>query len=67
MKPACSGYCSAQQGEAFADVTVCTAHNGYGRTDGGQDGHDELDDVFDGFLFHSIRSPPLIPPKGWKP
>ena len=52
MKPACSGYGAAQQGEAFADVSVCAAHNGYRGADGGQDGNDELDDVFDSFFFH---------------
>ena len=61
MKPAGSCDCSTQQGEAFADVSVCAAHNGYGRTNGGQDGHYELNDVLNRFLFHGIWSPPLIP------
>ena len=54
MKPTGSCDCSAQQGEAFADVSVCAAHNGYRGTDGGQDGHDELNDVLNRFLFHNF-------------
>ena len=55
MKPTGSCDCSAQQGEAFADVSVCAAHNGYRGTDCRQDGNDELDDVLNSFLlFHNF-------------
>ena len=43
---------AAQEGNTFAHMSVCAAHNGYGRTDGSQDCHDELNDVLDSFLFH---------------
>ena len=58
---------AAEEGDALANVSVRAAHNGDGRADGGENRYDELNDVLNGFLLHSIRSPPLIPPKGWKP
>ena len=61
----CDG--AAKEGDALANMSVRAAHDSDGRADGGENRHDELNDVFDGFLLHGNRSPPLIPPKGWKP
>ena len=52
MKPTRSCDGAAQQGNTFANVTICTAHNGYRGTDCRQDGNDELDDVLNCFFLH---------------
>ena len=46
---------AAEEGDALANMSVCAAHDGDGRADGGENRHDELNDVFDGFLFHGVK------------
>ena len=46
---------AAKEGDALANMSVCAAHDGDGRTDGGENRHDELDDVLDGFFLHSVK------------
>ena len=52
-----SGSCdsAAEEGDALANMSVCATHDGDGRTDGGQNRHDELNDVFDSFFFHGVK------------
>ena len=52
-----SGSCdgAAEEGDALANMSVCAAHDGDGRADGGQNRHDELNDVLNGFLFHGVK------------
>ena len=47
-----SGSCdgAAEEGDALANMSVCAAHDGDGRTDGGENRHDELNDVLNGFF-----------------
>ena len=51
-----SGSCdgAAEEGDALANMSVCATHDGDGRTDGGENRHDELNDVLNGFLFHGV-------------
>ena len=46
---------AAEEGDALANVSVCATHDGDGRADGGENRHDELDDVFDGFFLHGVK------------
>ena len=51
-----SGSCdsAAKEGDALANMSVCAAHDGDGRPDGGQNRHDELNDVLDSFFLHGV-------------
>ena len=62
MKPACADDGAAQQGYALGGIASHTGGYRQRRTDGGQDGHDELNDVLNRFFFHSNRSLPPSPP-----
>ena len=52
-----SGSCdgAAKEGDALANMSVCATHDGDGRPDGGENRHDELYDVLNGFFFHGVK------------
>ena len=51
-----SGSCdsAAEEGDALANMSVCATHDGDGRPDGGENRHDELYDVLNGFFLHFL-------------
>ena len=55
MQPACADDGAAQEGNTFGGSTGSGGGNRQRRTDGGQNRHDELNDVLDSFfLFHNF-------------
>ena len=46
---------AAEEGDALANMSVCATHDGDGRADGGENRHDELNDVLNGFLLHGVK------------
>ena len=46
---------AAEEGDALANMSVCATHDGDGRADGGENRHDELNDVLNSLFLHGVK------------